>query len=1066
MEPIRKKPEELENSVEEEAQSREEPEKQEGQAKATKARGKQLEGPSPKETPQAKGSERGAKGETKEPKGREGKPAVEGKEAKKATEKKAVEKKGEASAGAKENETKPVEEKAKEGIEGKTTDKAIGGTREAAGGAGIADLVRWTPTDANNASVENPLPLSLDKSETILQAAQSVAETPAATSQETASKPKEQRPSFGAKTVKLLGDALQEVFLGNFALWDSKKRGDVVDALDPRKWWSDLSQAKGLEKVPVLLDRAYKLIDTITGFLGPLGTVLGLVSYVRFIPIPPIPAIGSALFVVSKVAGAIEFILNVVKAAIAFLRPIVDALFVAFSKDPEKRRKYQERMRENVKSAALSGFSVALSSGMIPAYFKGFRKAHKSGAGVFGSLRAGAKESIGAFRGKWAESWGVIGINKARRLYEQTLNEAYEKAMAWRLGQKVERGAHLSKQEATLYRETRVGAREPGVSVTAKKSSLRYASKEQYFAYERTGPARKLEKSREVFEAASGSHVHREATFYASSKSLEVGRFQSYGLSGPTGAASLSKLDYLRLSSQRVGYSYSADKVLGRYAWDVGRIKEVGVEAIKGVGEDVGKEALKKLAEQGLETLSSPPKPTAQARPRVEAETKKANEATEKSLRKNEAPLLKSEPVPPQTTQKARIQQNAIKGQQAVMKELSQVAQEQVLSAKAGQEEGKAIIEVARTHKKGAAHAKQGVASHLRVLQEERQEVAKGRKAAAEGRSQQKKGQEGFKKVEGEAGRAKDVVPGGQVNRDEIPLHKRVFMWAVEKFEGAKAKVTQAMTGVIMKAVEGALGLGDVGQKVDEGEKRAQEQEKVLAEEPAVVEQEAQLIAQEEKAATEGEKKGAERIVQNQKAEAAAQKIDVEAKKQEASLQKEAEGVEGDAKKYEATYGKSFEKLEKHSEAAEKGDLTPLEIRLNQEVAALQQAVAQLVGAIVEHHAQMESEVSKNVGRLKSIASKAGAKLGEEVAAGADRVGARLREQAAQAKSHRIQKAEALAREGQRFVGRPADMAAIEAVSKLLGQAVAQAESFDEEKQAELAAMHEVFRAQYEALLA
>lgn len=1065
MEPIRKKPEELENSVEEEAQSREEAEKQEGQAKATKARSKQLEGPSPKETPQAKGSERGAKGETKEPKGREGKPAVEGKEAKKVTEKKAVEKKGEASAGAKENETKPVEEKAKEGIEGKTTDKAIGGTREAAGGAGIADLVRWTPTDANNASVENPLPLSLDKSETILQAAQSVAETPAVTSQETASRPKEQRPSFGAQTVKLLGNALQEAFLGNFALWDPKKRGDVADALDPRKWWSDLSQAKGLEKVPVLLDRAYKLTDTITGFLGPLSTVLGLVSYVRFIPIPPIPAIGSALFVVSKVAGAIEFILNVVKAAIAFLRPIVDALFIAFSKDPEKRRRYQERMRENMKKLALSGFSVALSSGMIPAYFKGFRTAHKSGAGVFGSLRAGAKESIGAFRGKWAKSWGVIGINKARRLYEQTLNEAYEKAMAWRLGQKVERGEHLSKQEATLYRETRVGAREPGVSVTAKKSSLRYASKEQYFAYERTGPVRKLEKSREVFEAASGSHVHREATFYASSKSLEVGRFQSYGLSGPTGAASLSKLDYLRLSSQRVGYSYSADKVLGR-AWDVGRIKEVGAEAGKNLASAVGKKVLKDLAKEGLEELSSPPKPTAQAQPRVEAETKKANEATDKSLRNNDAPLLKSEPVPPQTTQKARIQQNAIKRQQAVMKELSQVAQEQVLSARAGQEEGKAIIEVARTHKKGAAHAKQGVASHLRVLQEERQEVAKGRKAAAEGRSQQKKGQEGFKKVEGEAGRAKDVVPGGQVKRDEIPLHKRVFMWAVEKFEGAKAKVTQAMTGVIMKAVEGALGLGDVGQKVDEGEKRAQEQEKVLAEEPAVVEQEAQLIAQEEKAATEGEKKGTERIVQNQKAEAAAQKIDVEAKKQEASLQKEAEGVEADAKKYEATYGKSFEKLQKHSEAAEKGDLTPLEIRLNQEVAALQQAVAKLVEAIAEHHAQMESEVSKNVGRLKSIASKAGAKLGEEVAAGADRVGARLREQASQAKSHRIQKAEALAREGQRFLGRPADMAAIEAVSKLLGQAVAQAQRFDEEKQAELAAMHEVFRAQYEALLA
>ncbi len=891
------------------------------------------------------------------------------------------------------------------GIEGPMGSKGAGvAFDQGAAAKGVEDLLRWTPTDANNASVQSPVPSSLPQTQTILAASQTAADSCPSVSALTANQPAEAQVGWASKAIGFAGQTLRSAFVGNFALWDPKVRDGLHKAFAD---WSDVTKAKGIDRIPPILDHVYNIIGAITGFTGPLGTVLGIVSYARYIPIPPIPAIGSALFVVSKVLQAINFILGIVQAVVALLRPIVTVLLMVTAKDPERRRKYQERLAGDLIDFATSGFSVAMSAGMGGKFIKGFREARKGGMSVLGSLRKGGGEALGALRGKWAESWGILNRNQIASLYTETLDEAYKNAMAWRLGQRVK------------------------VTERPQKGTTTYKFQD----------VRKLAKSREVFEARQGTLFNKtQASSYVSKRTGDVLRTEYFG-----------------------------NKALNQRAWDVGRMKEVGTDALR----DAMKATLKKVpgqvgkeAKKGLQGAGPSPAPVAgpPCAPEVQASVERANKATEQSLKNNQTPLLKHEPIPPKKTTSAPAHLKAIQAQREVMKGMANAAQEHVLSAKAGQVEGKEIMKVAQEHRKGAEHAQQEVSGHLQGLQKEQQEVQKGRQKVQEGQKQQSKGKEGFGKVQSEGSRAKGAVPGGRVNRDEIPWYKRVFMWVVDQFEGAKAKVTEAMTGVVMKAVEGAGDFGDVGQKLQEADQQTLQQQQVLAQEPALM-QKVQTVAQKEaQAATEGEQKGAQRIAENQKAEAAGQQALEETKKQEAALQKEEQQVKGDAAKYEATYGKSFDTLNKHADAAQAKDLTPLEIQLNEEVAALQEAVSKLLAAIAQHHGQVNEVIGQNVSKFREAAAKAKGEQGAKAAAQAESLAAQFRGQAAQTKAERSQQAEALVREAQGYVGRPADAAAIEAVSKLLGEAVAQARQFDHEKQSELNEIHQAFTQQYQAL--
>lgn len=904
---------------------------------------------------------------------------------------------------------KAAEGEQKAGAEGKgATEKGEAKVEQKAAGGG-EDLIRWTPTEANNASVQSPAPPSLQQSETILNAAQTAADASPVVSPQTASQPAAAQPGWASKAVGFAAGTLRSAFVGNFALWDPNVRDGLHKAFAD---WSDVTKAKGIDRLPPILDHVYRIVDSILNFTSPLGTVLGIVSYARYIPIPPIPAIGSALYVVSQVLKAINFVLEIVRAVVALMRPIVSFLFVVLTKDPERRRKYQERLSSDLVDFATSGFSVVMSAGMGGKFLKGFREARKGGMSVLGSLGKGAGGASAAFRTKWKDSISIIGDVGKRgvrgsNLYKKTLDEAYKNAMAWRLYQ-------------------RTATSKSGKTYTFK--DIQRTKKPEYFE--------RLPRSVQTHPGFTSRLPEGSTVFDSYSKGARGTVFES---------------------------------VVKGNQWDRGRVLEVGGSAfqdavkatVKKVHGQAGKEVKKGLqgAGQGPAPQAGPP-----CVPQVQAAVDQGGKATEQSLKDNQTPLLKDSPVPPKETPSAPAHLEGIKAQQEVMKTLSKAAEEQVLSAKAGQEEGKAIMKVAQEHGKGAAHAQQEAASHQQGLQKEQQDAQKGRQKAQEGQKQQQKGKGGFGKVESEGSRAKGAVPGGRVNRDDIPWYRRIYLWVVDKFEGAKAKVTQAMTGVVMKAVEGAAGFGDVDQKMQEANQQTQQQEQVLSQEPAVV-QKVQSVAQKEaQAATEGEQKGAQRVAENQKAEAAGQQVLQETKKQEAALQKEEQQVQSDAAKYEGTYGKSFDTLNKHADASQAGDLTPLEIRLNQEIAALQDAVSKLLAAIAQHHGQVDAAIGENVSKFREAAAQAKGEQGAQAVAQAESLGAQFRGQAAQTRAERAQKAEGLARDAQAYGGKAADAQAIEAVSKLLGEALGQARQFDQEKQSELDEMHQAFTQQYQAL--
>ncbi len=75
-----------------------------------------------------------------------------------------------------------------------------------------------------------------------------------------------------------------------------------------------------------VLDLVYTVCDGVTGFTGPLGTILGIASYIRYIPFPATIAIGNWMKVVSEFLNTLTFILDVVKVVTGALKVIFGAI--------------------------------------------------------------------------------------------------------------------------------------------------------------------------------------------------------------------------------------------------------------------------------------------------------------------------------------------------------------------------------------------------------------------------------------------------------------------------------------------------------------------------------------------------------------------------------------------------------------------------------------------------------------------------------------------------------------------------------------------------------------------
>lgn len=894
----------------------------------------------------------------------------------------------------------------------------------APGGGGGA-LPRFDTTTAHDASVGQPLPSSFQHTEQVLDTAMKAAASPPIVSPETAAQPPAAQVGWAAKSAGFAGTVLHGTFIDKWSvLWDAKSRGGLAKQF--QGVWSDLGKAKGWEKVVPSLDLAYDTVSTIGGFLGPLSAILGIVSYARYVPIPPIPAIGSALYVVSKVVKVINLILDVVKLAIAALRPVIDVIMITMTKNPEKRRKYQERLKQNSMDLALAGFTVAFKT-LTDKGFKGGRAAARTaGKGRMGSLKAG-------FKGLWAGKTKdmktgldlVRSLPKGRAvgLFRGTVDDAWNKAILFR---------RLAYSQVSASRSAVMGA-----TVNRSGSAMVAAQRQSVSALRTTVTG----KGESMLRLASGT------TSRATMRSTRVAALK-VGSGGVTAVAGRSQ-------------SVTAATLRSSRHMDWSRVGETGKEAF---ASQVQGRLTRSVVKTAASNLGPAPQPTAPVAPGIEAGSEQAAKVTQKAVTDPATPVFKGVPDLPETTGTAPGQLEAIRQQREVVRSASKELEGDAASAKAGQVEAKTVMKEAVKHRQGAQNAKGEVDDHQQKLAQDKEGVLQDRQKVAKGKAGQSKGEQGLGKVKGEGDRAKGAVPGGRVNRDDIPWYKKVFLWVVDKFEGAKAKVTDSMTKAVTKAITGAAGLGEVGGRMDEADRQTQAQEQVLSSEPEALSQVAGAAVKEEQAATEGEQKASQNLAENIQSEQEAGKALQEAKSQESLLQKDEAKVQGDAAKFDSTYQKSLDHLNEQADAAKDGDLTPLDIRLNQEVAAIKAAVEKLIQAMGEHQGRMSDEA----GRMSSEFRKKAEDLPEEkrsqAALRADELRSEADTQAEQSHSHRSQKAQELGSSADAYGGKAADGNAIQEVSKAHGSVVSMARAFDADKQSELEQMHASFMEEYDVL--
>jgi len=913
------------------------------------------------------------------------------------------------------------EEQSAQGGQATQEEQSAQGGQSAAGGG---SLPQFEAPAAQDASVGEPLPSSFQHSEQVLQSAQGAAAAPPSASPGTAAQPQAAREGWASKTVGFTGSVLHATFLDRLPmLFNSKGRGQLAKQFTD---WSDVAKAKGWEKVPPSLDKAHDIVGTIGGFLGPLSMILGIVSYSRYVPIPPIPAIGSALYVISRVIKAFNLIMDIVKLVIAALRPIVDVIMIAVTRDPEKRKRYQERLKDNCMDLAMAGFTVAFKTMTDKGFRSGRAAARAAGKGRLGALRSG-------FKGMWAGKTQDLGrgmdmlrsIPKGRAvgLFRGTVDDAWNKAMAFR---------RLAYTQVSASRSAIAGVsagRGGSVAVAAQRRSVSALR------------ATVTGKGESMMRMASGT-TGRVTMRSTQAASLRVG---SGGITAVAGRSQSVTASALR-SSRHMDWS---------------RVSGVGREVMS---SQVQGRMIRKTVSQAAGSLGPQPQAAPPVAPGIEAGSEQAAKATQDTVLEPDTPIFKDVPTPPEKTQTAPGQIEAIKQQREVMKSVGKELENDVVTAKAGQVEAKGAIKAAGEHKAATRNAQDEVVVHQQKLTQEKEGVQKGRQKVAEGKAKQAKGEQGFDKAGNEGDRARGSVPGGKVNRDDIPWYKKPFMWVVDKFEGARAKVMDAMTKAVMKAVEGATGLKDTSGKMAEADKQTQEQEAVLSSEPEVLNQVTSTVNKESQAATEGEQKATEKLTENQKAEKAATKAMDEVKDNESKLQAEEDEVKADAVQYDSTYGKSFEAVNKQTAAAAAGDLSPLDIKLNQEVAAIRDSVMKLIQAIKDHQGRVGAAAGQLSSEFKDKARDLPGDRKAQAESTADKLKTDFEGSAEKSATQRSDEVEELESSATQFEGKTAKADDIQDVSRIHGQVVGLARGFDEDKQGDLEEMHSTFTQQYDLL--
>jgi hypothetical protein len=139
-----------------------------------------------------------------------------------------------------------------------------------------------------------------------------------------------------------------------------------------------------------VLDLVYTVCDGVTGFTGPLGQILGIASYIRYIPFPATMAIGNWMKVVSEFLNTLTFILDIVKVVTGALKTVFGIIAVHNTRDPKLRQEYRDSLKSDIGNLIADGFSVGFTvatGGHKNSFTDGWSNAAK-GSGLRGAFQA------------------------------------------------------------------------------------------------------------------------------------------------------------------------------------------------------------------------------------------------------------------------------------------------------------------------------------------------------------------------------------------------------------------------------------------------------------------------------------------------------------------------------------------------------------------------------------------------------------------------------------------------------------------------------------------------------
>ena len=706
-------------------------------------------------------------------------------------------------------------------------------------GAGPMPIVATDSTSIHELTNTAPAPVTTEQTASVLNVVNATASQDPNVS---AGKAKE--TGFLDNLVTSMGDSFLGPMMPGFSDRRSQDFADMGKAWDGAGW-----SATGMRNG---VDAVYRGIDLITKYTGPLATILGVASLIRYLVfLPACVAIGNFFKVVATFLNALNTILDLVKLALGGVKVVLGVFALAgaaISRDPKAFDEALNNLIGDTVEFAANGFTIAMG-GLVDAKVSG------------GSWKEGVKDAFSPTK-------AVGELRKSAQNLVPGTVQGFKAAYGggkWKMGD---------------------GWFQP--SIEGGEATFKSATGETYSA-----ALDETANSFLKFKAGQGTTI--------AGKIIEEGTRDKNGSDAEGGVY----WDVTGLGASLFGTASTADST-------------------------------------GVDTRVCETMDAAQTSLIEQAQT-------------SEQPLTQGPPLPDETPS-APHQPQVIQAEKDNLQKRRTELEEQKVAAKAGQEEGQAIQQAADQHEEKLTTGKGELGEAKTEREKEKTEVATDKQKASEAKQETSKGK--GKMLEGK--NSPGGAPGDSTT--SVPWYKKPFVGMIRKVNSAKAKVMGKIQGAVTNAVMGAAGFDDMDANLAEGEQSLDEQDAVLnaapgkfAEAEGAMDKESSdaQTAKTEAAAKEAENKGLEAEIDQSLGEVDAQ---------EAALDAESAKIEGETAAFESTYGPTIEEVNELSEKQANKELEPMQLLLDEQVKAVQDAVSELQVVLDEHEGAMSTEAEEKAG--------------------------------------------------------------------------------------------------------